>query len=154
MFRLGFPLARVWWRLRGARHEGAVVAVYVDRALLLVRFSYRAEWGFPGGGIKRGEAPDAAARRELAEEIGLVAPSLMPAGEASGIWDGRRDRVHFFELRLDRPPKLQLDNREIVGARLASLEEVRGIAVTKPVAVYLERPPAMPETTLDSTRSC
>ena len=40
-FRLGFPLARIWWRLRRARHEGALVAVQVDRALLLVRSSYR-----------------------------------------------------------------------------------------------------------------
>ena len=138
-FRLGFPLARVWWRLWRTRHEGAVVAVRVDRALLLVSCSYRAEWGFPGGGIKRGETPDAAARRELAEEIGLVAPQLLPAGEVSGIWDGRRDRVHFFELRLDRLPKLQLDNREIIGARLASPEELHGITVTGPVAAYLRR---------------
>ena len=154
-FRLGFPLARVWWRLSGARHEGAVVAVHVGRALLLVRSSYRADWGFPGGGLKRGETPNAAARHELAEEIGLVAPQLLPAGEVSGIWDGRRDRVHFFELRLDRLPKLQLDNREIIGARLASPEELRGIAVTGPVAAYLERAPSAPpaETSGDPTRS-
>ncbi len=138
-YRLGFPLARVWWRLRGERHEGALVAVYVDRALLLVRSSYRAEWNFPGGTVKHGETPDAAARRELAEEIGLVAPQVEPAGEASGIWDGRRDRVHFFELRLDRLPELKLDNREIIGSRLASPEEVPAIAVTGPVAVYLAR---------------
>lgn len=138
-FRLGFPLARIWWRLRRAEHEGALVAVIVDRALLLVRSSYRAEWNFPGGSVRPGETPDAAARRELAEEIGLIAPELIPAGEASGIWDGRRDRVHFFELRLDHLPKLELDNREIVGARLASPEELSGIAVTGPVAVYISR---------------
>src|SRR5271166_2499499 len=154
VFRFGFPLACVWWRLRGARREGALVAVYIDRALLLVRSSYRVEWNFPGGGVRRGETPDAAARRELAEEIGLVAPRLLPAGEATGIWHGWRYRVHFFELRLDCLPKLQLDNREIIGARLASPEELRGIEVTGPVAVYLERAPAAPETTADSTRSC
>ena len=43
-----------------------------------------------------------------------------------------------------RLPKLQLDNREIIGARLASPEELRGIEVTAPVAVYLERAPAAP----------
>jgi 8-oxo-dGTP diphosphatase len=154
VFRLGFPFARVWWRLRGARGEGALVAVYVERALLLVRSSYHAEWNFPGGGVKRGETPEAAARRELAEEIGLVVPLLLPAGEATGMWDGWRDRVHFFELRLDRLPKLQLDNREIIGTRLASPEELRGLKVTGPVAAYLERAPATPETTADSTRSC
>ena len=154
-FRLGFPLARVWWRLLRARHEGALVAVRVDRALLLVRSSYRAEWGFPGGGIKRGETPDAAARRELAEEIGLVAPHLLPAGEVSGIWDGRRDRVHLFEVRLDRLPKLELDNREIIGAWLASPEELCGVTVTGPVAAYLKRATSAPpaETSEDSKRS-
>jgi hypothetical protein len=33
-FRLGFPLARIWWRLTRPRHEGVVVAVYVGPALL------------------------------------------------------------------------------------------------------------------------
>jgi 8-oxo-dGTP diphosphatase len=73
VFRLGFPVARALWRLRGARPEGALVPVYVDRALLLVRSSYQVEWNFAGGGVKRGEMPEAAARRELAEGIGLGA---------------------------------------------------------------------------------
>jgi hypothetical protein len=38
-----------------------------------------------------------------------------------------RYRVHFFELRLDRLPRLQLDNREIIAARLASPEELGGM---------------------------
>jgi hypothetical protein len=40
---------------------------------------------------------------------------------------------------LDRLPKLQLDNREIIGAQLISPSELRGIALTGPVAVYLGR---------------
>jgi 8-oxo-dGTP diphosphatase len=75
-----------------------MVAVYIGPALLLVRSSYRIGWHLPGGGVRRGEMPEAAARRELAEEIGLAASALLPAGVICGIWDGRRDRVHFFEL--------------------------------------------------------
>jgi 8-oxo-dGTP diphosphatase len=137
--RLGFPLARIWWRLWRTPHEGALVAIYVGRSLLLVGSSYRAELSFPGGGIHSGETPEAAARRELVEEIGLTVPSLVPAGIASGFWDGRHDRVHFFELRLDQLPALRLDNREIVTVRLVSPDELRGAALTGPVAAYLDR---------------
>ena len=135
--RLGFPLARIWWRLRGRPHEGALVAVHVGPSVLLVRSSYRRAWNFPGGGVRPGESPEAAARRELNEEIGLTAPALLPAGVASGNWDGRADRVHFFQLRLDRLPGLRLDNREIVQARLMPPEAWPGLPVTGPVAAYL-----------------
>lgn len=137
--RIAFPLAKIWWRLRRPQHEGALVAVHVGEALLLVRASYRVEWNFPGGGIKSQEAPEAAARRELAEEIGLVPPSMRPAGVIDGIFDGRPDRVHFFELRLSRLPELRLDNREIVEARLVSLSEIDGVSLTGPVAAYLRQ---------------
>ena len=138
-FRLGFPLARIWWRLRGTPHQGALVAIHVGRDLLLLRSSYRSAWNFPGGSIRKGELPEAAARRELIEEIGLAAPALRPAGEASGIWDGRRDRVHFFTLQLEHDPSLHLDNREIVEAGLAAPEEVPSLALTGPVAAYVGR---------------
>jgi 8-oxo-dGTP diphosphatase len=119
-----------------------MVAVYIGPALLLVRSSYRIGWHLPGGGVRRGEMPEAAARRELAEEIGLAASALLPAGVICGIWDGRRDRVHFFELRLVEVPKLQIDNREIIAARLTSPSELHRMVLTAPVAAYLGRLPA------------
>src|SRR5271166_317415 len=88
-FRLGFPFARLWWRLSHPDHEGALVAVYVGPDLLLVRSSYRTEWNLPGGSVRSVETPKAAARRELAEEIGFAASALVQAGVIGGIWDGR-----------------------------------------------------------------
>jgi 8-oxo-dGTP diphosphatase len=40
-FRLGFPIARIWWHMWRPRHEGALVAVYVGSAILLLRFGPR-----------------------------------------------------------------------------------------------------------------
>ena len=36
VLRLGFRLARVWWHIRRPDHQGALVAIYVGRGLLLV----------------------------------------------------------------------------------------------------------------------
>jgi hypothetical protein len=59
----------------------------------------------------------------------------------AAFWDGRRDRVHFFERRLAELPKLQLNNREIVAARLASPGELHGMMLTGPAAAYVRRSP-------------
>ena len=136
VYRAGFPVARLWWRLSRPRHEGALVAVHVGDALLVVRSSYRREWNLPGGGVREGETPHQAALRELQEEIGLAAPALVPIGEIEGIWDCRRDRVHLFECRLPEPPSLHLDNREIVAATLATLPELDAMSLTGPLAAY------------------
>ena len=117
LFRLGFPVARIWWRLQRRRHVGALVAIHVGHSLLLLRSSYRSAWNFPGGSVRQGETPEVSVRRELAEEIGLVANApLQLVGEVCGVWDGRIDRVFLFVLRLDRLPTLQpRDSRNGLG---------------------------------------
>jgi 8-oxo-dGTP pyrophosphatase MutT (NUDIX family) len=51
---------------------GAIcIVVRDDGARLLIRHSYRGGWSAPGGLLKRGEDPAAAARRETREETGV-----------------------------------------------------------------------------------
>jgi hypothetical protein len=37
VFRLGFPVARIWWRLQRRRHVGALVAIHVEIVLEFYR---------------------------------------------------------------------------------------------------------------------
>jgi 8-oxo-dGTP diphosphatase len=134
-FRLAFPVVRVWWRLARPRHESAVVAIHVGQALLLVRPSYRPGWHLPGGGLCHGDTPEAAARRELAEEIGFSASALLPTSITFQA-QGSRRRVHIFELRLTEFPKLRPDNREIVHARFFNPSELDRMVLTGATAAY------------------
>ena len=115
---IGFRLLRLWWRIRRPDHHGAVVAIWLDGRILMVRQSYRANLSWPGGGIRRGEDPRDAARRELAEELGLMVGSadLALVRKMIGDWDFCHDHVRVFELHLQAEPRFRIDNREVVAA--------------------------------------
>jgi ADP-ribose pyrophosphatase YjhB (NUDIX family) len=120
--RLAYPLARLWWRVRRPPHVGALVALWHEDRLLLVRPSYRGSWSLPGGGVRDGETPEAAARREVAEELGLefeLGP-LRLAYLHHDAWEGRPDTVHVFEAHIGSEPEIAVDHREIVAAEFVA----------------------------------
>jgi ADP-ribose pyrophosphatase YjhB (NUDIX family) len=63
-------------RSPGTTHDGASIAVFKDRKVLLVKRArppFAGLWSLPGGKTEGGEAPREAARRELKEETGIEA---------------------------------------------------------------------------------
>jgi 8-oxo-dGTP diphosphatase len=102
--RIARPLISVFRRLpRFARmglitagstpyHVGALCIVrrIEDDHVLLVRHSYRARWGLPGGLAKRGERAEHAAVREVREEVGIAVRLL---GDPAVIIEPRDRRV-------------------------------------------------------------
>ncbi len=63
---------------------GAVIVLDGDGRVLLMRRTDNGRWGLPGGSLEPGESFEQAARRELAEETGLVAGELRLLGVRSG----------------------------------------------------------------------
>jgi 8-oxo-dGTP diphosphatase len=140
-YAIAYRLLRIWWFLRRPAHHGALVALWHDGEILVLRSSYRGGWSLPGGGIARGESPREAATRELREEIGLaVAPDALHEAQALAlVWERRSDHTTIFELALAQRPTLRLDNREIVGAAFRPPDTIAPDEVAPHVALYLRR---------------
>ena len=103
LHRLGLRFAyrlRHRWRLwRKVELAGVSVIVKDLRGqLLVVRHSYGPPvWGLPGGGLKKGETPEEAARRELLEEVGMTVERLKPIGMIEEMVSGSPQKGHMFE---------------------------------------------------------
>ena len=140
-YRGAFAALRVWWWLRRPYATGAAVALWHDERLLLVRTSYRRGWELPGGGVRAGESPLAAALREAREEVGIaLEPArLSPPLVIDEYFEHRHDRVHLYEGELGPGVAPRVDRREIVQARYFAAREWPQIAVTPLVRRYLRR---------------
>ena len=136
-YRAAFRVLKIWWYVRRPDHRGALVAVWHDGKLLLVRQSYRKTYSLPGGTVGRKEAPEAAACRELREEVGLDVQmdELVPIGTWTLRTEYINDTAHIFEFHATNLPEIVIDNREIVDARFVSPNETAAL----PMGGHLRR---------------
>jgi 8-oxo-dGTP pyrophosphatase MutT (NUDIX family) len=132
-------LLGVWFVFR-PRRRGVFVAVWHDGRVLAIRNSYRDWLALPAGGVRRGETPEAAARRELAEEVGITAApgSLRFVRDIPSRFEWKRDVCSFFEIHLDTPIEPHVDRREVVWAGFVTPEEALAAHLAPPVRAYLE----------------
>jgi ADP-ribose pyrophosphatase YjhB (NUDIX family) len=114
---LAFHLRDGWRRWRGVRREGcAIVITNGAGQVLLLRHSYGPRvWGLPGGGIAKGEAPEDAARREIAEELNLALPHVAKFASIDEEIAGAPHTAHLFAATCDARP--EPDRREVIEAR-------------------------------------
>ncbi|MSP13412.1 MAG: NUDIX domain-containing protein [Chloroflexi bacterium] len=67
-----------------------------DPEILLVKHTYQKHWYLPGGGVKRGETLEEAARREAGEEVGAILASLRLFGIYTNFYEHKSDHVVVF----------------------------------------------------------
>ena len=133
-YRVAFHVRRHWLRLFVGEIRGcSVIARDGAGRVLLVRHSYGSGlWCFPGGGINRGEEPQAAAHREFAEELGCAISQVQAIGVLEEDYHGTRNVAHVFTGLVAGDPRP--DRREIVEARFFARD-----ALPQPIAASVTR---------------
>jgi ADP-ribose pyrophosphatase YjhB (NUDIX family) len=111
---------------------GAACIVEHDGRLLAVRHSYMRHWGVAGGGMARGEVPEACAVREAAEEVGLA---IEPVGPPAVVVDAPHRRIDLvFRCRLAPgadPADARPCSAEILEARWVPIDELPDLRWTR-----------------------
>lgn len=97
-YRAAYRAARVYWFFVRPKLRGVKCVITRGDEVLLVRHTYgdRRAWELPGGSIKRGEAPVAAARRETREEVGLAISDWISLGDFFAEHEHRSDTLFCF----------------------------------------------------------
>ena len=92
---------RVYWFIVRPKTFGVRGAVFDKTGrVALVKHTYQKGYYFPGGGVRRAEAKEAALLRELREEIGLCAwASVVHFGTYVSEREYNRDTIDLFIVR-------------------------------------------------------
>lgn len=140
-YRIAFQVLRVCWFVTRPRHHGALVLIWHEGALLLLRNSYHPLWSLPGGGVDSGESARAAAVREIREELGVnvAVTDLRDVAEITLPFRHRTDRVTLFAWHAEARPVLSIDNREVVDAQWFTAEEALRLRLVPHLVHYLAK---------------
>jgi 8-oxo-dGTP pyrophosphatase MutT (NUDIX family) len=100
-YRAAYRGLRTYWFIRRPELHGVKCAVIDHDRVLLVRHTYGPRhWDLPGGTMRRGEPPINAARREMAEELGIAVEDWQAVGELRVTAFRKRDVLHCFQAEL------------------------------------------------------
>jgi ADP-ribose pyrophosphatase len=106
--------------LEMVRHPGAsaIVPFVTDDEILLIRQFRYATGGFiyevPAGTLHKGEAPEECARREIQEEVGHRAGTLVPLGSILTTPGFTDEIIHLYAAHDLSPVPQNLDHDEVL----------------------------------------
>ena len=122
LYRMADRLLSLYWFLLRPRTAGARCILLCARQVLLIRQTYGHQlWTLPGGGLARGETPEAAVRREVQEEVGITLGAVQYLGQFVSTQTYNVDTVHVFNAATPSQA-CTIDPGEIAEARWFALE--------------------------------
>jgi 8-oxo-dGTP pyrophosphatase MutT (NUDIX family) len=96
MLRLAYFGIKIYWFFFRPLTLGVRVMLLQGGQVLLVRHTYIGGWYMPGGGVKRSETLDQAARREAREEAGAELNNISLMGAFSNFIELKSDHNILF----------------------------------------------------------
>jgi ADP-ribose pyrophosphatase YjhB (NUDIX family) len=124
-YRIGSRLLAVYRFVRRPTVRGVRCVVVRDGRALLVRHTYGdRRWAWPGGLVRRREEPEAAARREIAEELGLEIADWRALGRLEYRGPERARHVIWCFLAQTGPGEVRRKVAEIAAVRWAPLDDL------------------------------
>jgi 8-oxo-dGTP pyrophosphatase MutT (NUDIX family) len=96
LLTLAYQANRVRYFLTRPLTMGVKLLLVREGRFLLVQHSYQSGWHLPGGGVKRGETLEQAARREAREELGATLDELRLVGVYTNFREYKSDHMVVF----------------------------------------------------------
>ena len=87
---------RLRWAITRPLTVGVRLILTRGRTVLLVQHTYQRDWYLPGGGVRRAETLEEAARREATEEVGAELGPLRLFGVYNNFHEHKSDHMVVF----------------------------------------------------------
>ena len=123
-----YPVIKLYWRVFKPKTTGVKVFIKYKDQVFFIQNSYgQRYWTLPGGGVKKGESLEDAAKREVKEEVGIVLNQVISKGSFLYEEEGKKDMIHVFFAEVE-DNLFRIDNLEI---KNASWEDIHSLTLSE-----------------------
>ncbi len=123
-YKFILPFRKIYWFVFRPKTYGVKALIEHNGKFLIIRNSYGHKyWTFPGGSKRKDETPEAGAKREVREEVGILLENLVSLGTYFSRRQHKRDTVYCFYSKVDSD-LFKIDNNEVEEGKWFLLEEI------------------------------
>ena len=137
-----YKLYSLHWIITRPIIIGVRVMLIRNGQILLIKHSYQDGWLLPGGGIKRRETIEQAARRECREEVGAEVGEMELVGIFTNFIEHKNDHIVVFVSHdFDIHPKTDFEIEQVEFFKLNALPDDMMEGSRRRIEEYLQGNP-------------